>query len=168
MKIIIFLSERKKALRLSVSLWACSIVLVLVSALAVFLSDLTGSYLDKRHIEGELQALEDVKTDTETALNAMVGRLSLLQSHVMRLDALGARLAKMAQLDDIEFGATNPPGIGGPQTMLNDSSQELSEFDFLISLNQLEQALQDRQDKLSAMEAMLMGRSLQEPGPALG
>ena len=168
MKIIVFLNERKKALRLSVKLWACTVVLVLVAAVAVFISNLGGIYQDKRQIEGELHALEDVKADTETALNAMVGRLSLLQSHVMRLDALGARLAKMAQLDDIEFGATNPPGIGGPQTMLNDSSQELSDFDFLVSLNELDQALQDRQDKLSAMEAMLMGRSLQDQARPLG
>ena len=168
MKIIIFLNERKKALRLSVRLWACSVVLVLVAAVAVFISNIGDFFLDKRQVEGELQALEDVKADTETALNAMVGRLSLLQSHVMRLDALGARLARMAHLDDIEFGATNPPGIGGPHTMVNDSSQELSDFDFLISLNQLEQALQDRQDKLSAMESMLMGRSLQDQARPLG
>ena len=168
MKIIIFLNERKKALRLSVRLWACSVVLVLVAAVAVFISNIGDFFLDKRQVEGELQALEDVKADTETALNAMVGRLSLLQSHVMRLDALGARLARMAQLDDIEFGATNPPGIGGPHTMVNDSSQEMSDFDFLISLNLLEQALQDRQDKLSAMESMLMGRSLQDQARPLG
>ncbi len=148
--------------------WACAVGLAGIAVFAVCFSSLGGIYMDKRLIKGELQALEDVKADTETALSAMVGRLSLLQSHVMRLDALGARLAKMAQLDDIEFGATNPPGIGGPQAMLNDSSQELSDFDFLISLNQLEQALQDRQDKLSAMESMLMGRSLQDQARPLG
>ena len=168
MKIIVFFSERKKALRLSAGLWACAVGLAGIAALVVCFSSLGGIYMGKRLIKGELQALEDVKTDTETALNAMVGRLSLLQSHVMRLDVLGARLARMAQLDDIEFGATNPPGVGGPHTMLNDSSQELSDFDFLISLNQLEQALQDRQDKLSALEAMLMGRSLQEQARPLG
>ena len=168
MKIIVFFSERKKALRLSVGLWACAVGLAGIAAFAVCFSSLGGIYMGKRLIKGELQALEDVKADTETALHAMVGRLSLLQSHVMRLDALGARLARMAQLDDIEFGAANPPGIGGPQTMLNDSSQELSDFDFLISLNQLEQALQDRQDKLSAMESMLMGRSLQDQARPLG
>lgn len=168
MKIIIFLSERKKALRLSVNPWACAVVVCLFAVLAVTVSDLGRNYLDKRTMEGELQALEDVKRDTETAVNAMVGRLSVLQSHIMRLDALGARLASMASVDDMEFGVDNPPGVGGPQTMLDGPSGRISEMDFLISLNQLEQALQDRQDKLSAMEAMLMSRSLQDQARPLG
>lgn len=163
MKIIIFLNERKKALRLSPNIWACTVVFLgLFAALAVAVSDLGRTYLGKRVIEGELQALEDVKANTETAVNAMVGRLSLLQSHVMRLDALGARLARMAQLDDMEFGVENPPGIGGPQTVPNDTSRDVSDLDFLVTLDQLEQALQDREDKLTAMETMLMGRSLQD------
>ena len=162
MKIIIFLNERKKALRFSVGPWACTVVLALVGALAVFITDLGRVYLDKRATAGELQVLEDVKADTKTALSAMVGRLSLLQSHVMRLDALGARLARMASVDDIEFGVGNPPGIGGPHTTAGANVPGAADFDFLMSLNQLEQAVQDRQDKLSAMETILMGRSLQE------
>ena len=168
MKIIIFLNERKKALRLPVNFWTCTVVLGLIAALAVTVSDLGRTYLDKRAIEGELRALEDVKADTETTMNAMAGRLSLLQGHVMRLDALGTRLARMAQVDDMEFGIDNPPGIGGPQTMLDDGPGGVSDMDFLISLNQLDQALKDREDKLSAMEAMLMGRSLQDQATPLG
>ncbi len=168
MKIIIFLNERRKALRLSLSLWACTVVLVLIAALAAYLFNQGSIYLEKRITEGELQALEDVKADTDTALNAMVGRLSLLQSHVMRLDALGARLARMASVDDMEFDVENPPGIGGPHTMVSNDTQGSSDFDFLISLNQLEQALEDRQDKLSALETMLMERSLQDQIRPLG
>lgn len=162
MKIIIFLDERKKALKLSVSPWACALALAAFGALSVYLSNVAGAYLEKRNVRAELQALEDVKTDTETALGAMAGRVSLLQSHVLRLDALGSRLAEMAQVDDIEFGIEHPPGLGGPHDLFNDGSRELSDYDFLISLNRLEQALQDRQDKLSAMETMLMGRSLRD------
>ena len=162
MKIIIFLNDRKKALKLSVSLWACAVALAAFGALSVYLSNLAGSYLEKRAVEGELLVLEDVRSDTETALNAMAGRVSLLQGHVLRLDALGSRLAEMAQVDDIEFGIEHPPGLGGPQSLYGDGSRELSDYDFLVSLNRLEQALQDRQDKLSAMETMLMGRSLRD------
>lgn len=162
MKIIVFLNERKKALRLSLGIRACIVVVVSIATLAVVITNLGRSYLDKRITGTEILALEDVKANTETAVNAMVGRLSLLQSHVMRLDALGARLATMAQLDDMEFGVENPPGIGGPQTMPDGGSGDSSDLDFLVTLNQLEQALQDREDKLTAMETMLMGRSLQD------
>ena len=162
MKMIIFLNHRKKALKLTVSPWVSAAALMAFAALSVYLYDIASVYLDKRAVQGELQALEDVKTETETALSGMVGRVSLLQSHVMRLDALGSRLAEMAQVDDIEFGIEHPPGLGGPHDLPDDGSRELADYDFLISLNRLEQALEDRQDKLSAMETMLMGRSLRE------
>ena len=163
MKMIIFLNDRKKPLKLSVNLWGCLAVLAAVGALSVYLADLAGIHLDKRAVESEMLALEDVKKDTRTALNGMVGRVSMLQSHVMRLDALGSRLAEMAQVDDFEFGVEHPPGLGGPHNDLAENiSGELSDYDFLISLNRLEFALQDRQDKLTAMETMLMGRSLRD------
>ncbi len=162
MKMIIFLNHRKKALKLTVNPWVCAAALSAFAALSVYLADIASIYLDKHAVQGELQALEDVKVDTETALSGMMGRVSLLQSHVMRLDALGSRLAEMAQVDDIEFGIEHPPGLGGPHNLSDGGSRELSDYDFLISLNRLEQALEDRQDKLSAMETMLMGRSLRE------
>ena len=162
MKMIIFLNAGKKALKLSVSPWTCAAALAAFAALTVYLSNIAGIYLEKRAVEGELQALADVKTNTDMALSGMVGRVSLLQSHVVRLDALGSRLAEMAQVDDIEFGIEHPPGLGGPHSLFNDDSRDLTDYDFLISLNSLEQALQDRQDKLSAMETMLMGRSLRD------
>lgn len=146
------------------NLRVCVVALAAVSALTGYVFNLAGVYHEKHTVKNELQALEDVRLETETALNAMVGRLSLMQSHVVRLDALGSRLAQMAQVDDIEFGVGNPPGLGGPHNLphnlIDNSSRELSDYDFLISLNRLEQALEDRRDKLQAMEAMLMGRSL--------
>ncbi len=107
-----------------------------------------------------LDELKDVKTTAQTSLNAMASRLSVLQGHVMRLDALGSRLATMAELQDMEFGIEHPPGMGGPQTTFHHHAQKIP--DFLLSLNRLEQALGDRQDKLRAMESMLIDRSLQE------
>ena len=162
MNIIFFLGERRKSVRLFLSPLTSIAALILVAALVVVLSVAGYRHVEKRLLEDELQALQELRTSTETSMNAMASRLSVLQSHVMRLDALGFRLASMAELDDIEFGVENPPGIGGVQTMLDNSSRELSDFDFLISLNRLEQALRDRRDKLSAMESMLMGRSLQD------
>ena len=162
MKMIIFLNDRKKALKLSVNFWGCLAVLAVVGGLPVYLANLAETYLDKRAVEREALALEDVKEDTRMALNAMVGRVSLLQSHVMRLDALGSRLAEMAQVDDFEFGIERPPGLGGPHGLTGDSNGELSDYGFLFSLNRLEHALQDREDKLAAMETMLMGRSLRD------
>ena len=160
MKMIIFLDDKKKALKISLSLWVCVAVLAAFGAWSVYLYSLAGAHLEKRAIAGELQALEDVKADAGVALNAMASRVSLLQSHVLRLDALGSRLAEMAQVHDIEFGVDSQPGLGGPHSPRRDSPHAVSDYDFLISLNRLEQALQDRQDKISALETMLLGRNL--------
>jgi len=122
-------------------------------------------------INEQSQTLQQFRSSTEKSLEAMAGRLSMLQGYVMRLDALGSRLAVMANLDDIEFGIENPPGMGGPAPELNDS--QISVTDLLGTLNQLEYALKDRSDKLTAMESMLINRTLQQrtaPGgkPSLG
>ncbi len=168
MQIIIFPRNRKKPLHLSVGWGSAVVVLVAVVALFGYVADLRGAYLHKQAIAEQVQVLEEVKGETQTALAAMAGRLSLMQSHVLRLDALGARLADLTQLEDIEFGLESPPGLGGPQARLDEAPQSLSSYDFLTSLNQLEFALQDRQDKLSAMETMLMGRDLQSQALPLG
>ena len=168
MQIIIFPRSRKKPFHLSVG-WGNSLVaLAAVAALIFYLADVRGAYLHRQAIAGQIQALENVKGETETALDAMAGRVSLMQSHVVRLDALGARLADMAQLDDIEFGLDEPPGLGGPHSLLDDAPRSLSSYDFLTSLNRLEFALQDRRDKLSALESTLMARSLQSQARPLG
>ncbi len=108
----------------------------------------------------ELSSLRTIKQRAEKSLSAMAGRLSLLQGHVMRLDALGARLAVMADLEEIDFAIENPPGMGGPEAPVVASSRQIS--DFIKSLSHLEESLLNRQDKLLAMESMLIDRNLQE------
>ena len=115
--------------------------------------------------------LTELKLNTEKSLDAMAGRLSVLQGYVMRLDALGSRLASMAKLDDMEFGIENPPGLGGPLQEAGEAQVQIS--DLLKSFDQLDYTLKDRSEKLTAMESMLINRNLQEqtsPGgkPSLG
>ncbi len=125
----------------------------------------------RSELQQQQSTLYELKNSTEKSLDAMAGRLSILQGYVMRLDALGSRLATMANLDDIEFGVENPPGIGGPAD--SEVRGQLQLTDLIHSFNTLEKTLQDRSDKLTAMESMLINRTLQEqtsPGgkPSLG
>ena len=116
--------------------------------------------------------LRSLKRTTERSMDTMAGRLSMLQGYVMRLDALGSRLATMADLDDIEFGVENPPGMGG-SSLLDETGAPRSMPDLLASFDEMEYVLKDREEKLTAMESMLINRTLQEetsPGgrPSLG
>ncbi|MFQ5659088.1 MAG: peptidoglycan DD-metalloendopeptidase family protein [Gammaproteobacteria bacterium] len=106
------------------------------------------------------EKLNAVRLKAEKSLDAMASRLSLLQGHVMRLDALGTRLAAMADLNDMEFGVDNPPGMGGPAP--ENEQQSMNIPDFLGTLDRLEEKIRDRSEKLSAMESMLINRTLQE------
>jgi murein DD-endopeptidase MepM/ murein hydrolase activator NlpD len=112
-----------------------------------------------QEIEVQQQMLTQVQENAEKNLDALAARLSKLQAHVMRLDALGSRLADMAELNEIEFDITSPPGLGGPQPVDTHGSMEVS--DFLVALDQLNLKIQDRAEKLAAMESMLIDRTLQ-------
>ena len=111
-------------------------------------------------IAEQRKLLKATRIDAEKSLDVMASRLSLLQGHVMRLDALGSRLANMADLDDIQFGVENPPGMGGPAPKIPDSTLKVP--DLLETLDELELKLDDREEKLTVMESMLINRTLQE------
>ena len=141
----------------------------MIAAIAVAVSDLGRTYLDKRVIEDELQALEDVR-DRYRDCHKRNGRQAEFAAGAMSCGwmRLEPGLPAWRKWTTWNSGIDNPPGIGGPKTMLNDGTGRVSDMEFLITLNQLDQALEDREDKLSAMEAMLMGRSLQDQTRPLG
>lgn len=178
MNIIVLLDPRRKSFRVSLNAWALAVAALCVTAglAAIFqagvefgarrsagyvsaLRDQTASVLEQE-LHAQKADLEQVKTSAEQSLDAIASRVSRLQGHVMRLDALGSRLASMAKLDDMEFGYSTPPGMGGPEPEL--AQESMSVPDFLATLSQLERGLQDKEEKLGAMESMLIRRTLQE------
>ncbi len=52
------------------------------------------------------QAVAEAQQQASENLDALAMRLGRLQSHIIRLDALGGRLTEMAQLDSGEFDFT--------------------------------------------------------------
>jgi len=92
-------------------------------------------------------------------VTALAVRLGQLQAHVIRMEALGQRLTKMANLDKGEFDFDNPPAQGGPER-----PQEAERFeipDFLQTLDGLSRQIDDRSKQLSVLESMLMNHNLQ-------
>ena len=177
MQLFLISKTRKKSLSLTlgpVSMCVC-VVLSLVCGLLVFhagsqyaLNLTRGSIKNlytqttpiwNQELEIQQKMLEDVQDNATKNLDALATRLSKLQSHVMRLDALGSRLASMADLHEIDFDISSTPGLGGPQPEQNRSSMEVT--DFLSALQGLSSKIQDRSEKLSAMESMLIDSTLQ-------
>ena len=124
-----------------------------------------------QEISAQRALLYEARDNAEKNLDALSMRLSKLQGHVMRLDALGARMANMAGLGDIDFNELDPPGMGGPGPSGIQESLEVT--DFLKALDELTAKIEDRGEKLAAMESMLIDRKLQDQTlpagiPALG
>lgn len=106
--------------------------------------------------------IEEVTRNARENMDALALRLGNLQSHVVRLDALGQRLTQMAKLDNGEFNFEQPPAQGGPLA----SSEELSGSsmnvpDFIQSLEELSSRIEDRSQQLGVLEEMIMTRNLQ-------
>ena len=178
MDIILFFNSRKRRLQFSLGRAGLSLVSLGFCVLACGLFYLGSEYAALRtedmlrtiraqtgsiwqdELAAQERALQEVKKQSQQSLDAMATRLSLLQGHVMRLDALGSRLADMAHLDDMDFSVDSPPGMGGPANSLQEQSYDIP--DFLKTLDDIEVHLRDRAEKLTAMESMLMDRSLQE------
>ena len=87
-------------------------------------------------------------------LNAMAIRLGKMQSQLLRLDALGERLAKSAGVKREEFRFDQPPGRGGAEPSV--AAHDLSLNDFGKQLEILAVQLDDRADRLGILEAMVL------------
>ena len=87
-------------------------------------------------------------------LDTMAMRLGQMQAQLLRLDTLGARLAKLSGMKPQEFSFDQIPAQGGPY--IPGAQQDVS----LVSMNQqlssLSVLLNDRNDKLLALETLLM------------
>jgi murein DD-endopeptidase MepM/ murein hydrolase activator NlpD len=113
----------------------------------------------------ELAQQQSVVDGTRRALqqniDALALRLGQMNAHVVRLDALGARLTQMAGLKDGEFDFTTEPSLGGPEEPLGDT--EFMQISGVISaLDVLDEQLTDRNQQLTVLEDLLINRKLRD------
>ncbi len=108
-----------------------------------------------------LAELEQTVSDT---LDGLVARVGSMSAHVLRLDALGNRLTRMAGLEGGEFDFSEPPAMGGPESVMAAAFEPaaVSEREVVGELVSLKAQLDDRQRQLSALESMLLTRTVQE------
>jgi murein DD-endopeptidase MepM/ murein hydrolase activator NlpD len=93
------------------------------------------------------------------SMDAMAKRLGQMQAQLLRLDTLGARLAKLSGMQPREFSFEQLPAQGGPylpaplqaDVTLRSMDEQLTRLTALVS---------DRSDKLIALETLLMQDSL--------
>ncbi len=113
----------------------------------------------RAELESQQRLLEQTRRSLQQGVDALALRLGQMNAHVVRLDALGARLIQMAGLDDGEFDFTSAPALGGPEQLLGDADP-LDLRGIMSSLNGLSHQLQDRARQLDVLENFLLNRKL--------
>ncbi len=113
----------------------------------------------------ELARQEDVIASTRRTLDqnvdALALRLGQLNAHIVRLDALGARLTQMAGLSEGEFDFSTAPSLGGPEELVAVSDASYAEgMDGAIDA--LEAQIADRSRQLGVIEDFLLNRKLRD------
>lgn len=90
----------------------------------------------------------------QDGLDAIAVRVGQMQAQMVRLDSLGARLAKMSGVETQEFNFDQPPAMGGPYEPAGERDVSLEELD--KQLSNLSAQVSDRNDKLLALQAVLL------------
>lgn len=91
-------------------------------------------------------------------LNAMAARLGQLQAQMLRLDALGGRLAKHHGLPEQEFNFQQKPGQGGTEP--GKSQFSLTPQQLELELAQFGQRLEGQADRMSIFESLTLREQL--------
>ena len=100
--------------------------------------------------------IEDVRRALQEKVNALALRVGQMNANVIRLDALGKRLTRMAKLDDGEFDFGNPPALGG-ETADGQPAQIPS---LTAMVDDLQSQLSSREQQLGVLENLILTREL--------
>src|ERR1700749_2497440 len=101
--------------------------------------------------------LEDTKRVLQEKVNALAMRVGQMNANVIRLDALGKRLTRMANLDDGEFDFGNPPALGGAEGVDGQPAQIPS---LTAMVDDLQTQLSSREQELGVLENLILTREL--------
>ncbi|MCX7193401.1 MAG: M23 family metallopeptidase [Proteobacteria bacterium] len=113
-----------------------------------------------------LQSLMSVSTESamqvapvrfeRSSIDTLAVKLGEMQARVQRLDALGGRLVRLTGMKPSEFQFDQPPAQGGPLVTLG----ALSAAGLSQQLDSLTYLVDDRADKLMALQTLLMQNQL--------
>jgi murein DD-endopeptidase MepM/ murein hydrolase activator NlpD len=114
-----------------------------------------------QEIQTQQAQLGEMRAQVSTNSQALSRRLAELQARVIRLDAAGGRLTKMAGLDPQEFDFAAAPPQGGPEGAADLSAPSLSVEQSIAQLDTFQSQLEERERRLRVVEDLLLANRLQ-------
>lgn len=169
MNIILLTKYRGRPCRVQIDhpfqLTILGLFLLMVMSVAGFIGHKTGIAAKNdnqiaaiyNQIMQQREIIAEAKLNTQAELDALVRRSGQLQAHVIRLNALGQKVMKLAKMDPDEFDFTNPPALGGPS---EDDNSTLIRFDGVI--DEMFTVLNNREQELTVLENVLMTTHMAE------
>ena len=104
------------------------------------------------------ETVDVTQQEVGAEIDAVSVQVGVMQAEMLRLNALGERLVQMAGLNEDEFDFRNPPPQGGPDTEL--ASAPVGIDALAEELAQVLSSLDDRKQKLTLLEELIMERDL--------
>ena len=101
--------------------------------------------------------LEELRRQVQERVDSMSARVGQLNAHIIRLDALGKRLADMADVNSSEFDFSAAPSSGGPRS---ESGVRPTAPDLASMIDDFESRLAQRDSQLGVLEQLIMQREL--------
>lgn len=170
MNIILFTNKRGQVWNFELNLLHAGITAVAGLLLLIAAAVYTGTHLADDEFEsvskwqgmvaGQQVAIDEARRNTRADIDALTLRLGMMQAQMLRLNALGERLVDQGGLDKEEFDFDAVPAVGGSAGKVEVQSVPLA--DFLSMLDNLDNEMVDREQKLSVLESLLLSRSLRE------
>ena len=103
------------------------------------------------------EQIEDTRKVLQEKVNALAMRVGQMNANVIRLDALGRRLTRMANINDGEFDFGNPPAMGGDGGADGQPAQIPS---LTTMVDDLQNQLASREQQLGVLENLILTREL--------
>jgi murein DD-endopeptidase MepM/ murein hydrolase activator NlpD len=102
--------------------------------------------------------VEDLKRALQEKVNALAMRVGQMNANVIRVNALGKRLTRMAKLDDGEFDFGNPPALGGSESGADGQPAQIPNLTAMV--DDLQTQLASREQQLGVLENLILTREL--------
>ncbi len=102
--------------------------------------------------------LEDLKRVLQEKVNALAMRVGQMNANVIRVNALGKRLTRMANLNDGEFDFSNPPSLGGSDNTADGQPAQIPNLTAMV--DDLQTQLSSREQQLGVLENLILTREL--------
>lgn len=147
-------------------------LILLIPILAAFAiaPTLTTQTLDDRLVAEWREALDaqrsevaSLRTTSDAQAQAVGRQLAQMQARLLRMEALGARVTEVANLDEGEFSFNEPVALGGPAA---NRASPLAWTELQSRLDVLAVSLRDRETELEVLHSLLRDQEYQQ-GTAL-